>query len=71
MGLSIWHILVVVLVIFLLFGAGRIPRMMEDLGKGIKSFKKGLNDEPETPPQPPKQIETSTVEHQQDKDKIH
>lgn len=49
MGLSIWHILVVVLVIFLLFGAGRVPRMMEDLAKGIKSFKKGLADDDATP----------------------
>lgn len=45
MGLSIWHILVVVLVVFLLFGAGRVPKMMEDLAKGIKSFKKGLADD--------------------------
>ncbi len=49
MGLSIWHILVVVLVVFLLFGAGRVPRMMEDLAKGIKSFKKGLADDDATP----------------------
>jgi sec-independent protein translocase protein TatA len=59
MGLSIWHILVVVLVVFLLFGAGRVPKMMEDLAKGIKSFKKGLADDSETPP---KQI----VERQKD-----
>jgi sec-independent protein translocase protein TatA len=45
MGISIWHILVVALVVFLLFGAGRVPRMMEDLAKGIKSFKKGLADD--------------------------
>lgn len=45
MGLSIWHILVLALVVFLLFGAGRVPKMMEDLAKGIKSFKKGLADD--------------------------
>ncbi len=49
MGLSIWHILVVALVVFLLFGAGRVPRMMEDLAKGIKSFKKGLADDDAAP----------------------
>lgn len=53
MGLSIWHILVVVLVVFLLFGAGRVPKMMEDLAKGIKSFKKGLADDE----QPVKRVE--------------
>lgn len=51
MGISIWHILVVALVVFLLFGAGRVPRMMEDLAKGIKSFKKGLADDDATPKQ--------------------
>ena len=56
MGLSIWHILVLVLVIFLLFGAGRVPRMMEDLAKGIKSFKRGMADDDVTPV-PPKKIE--------------
>ena len=45
MGLSIWHILVVVLVVVLLFGTKRVPHVMEDLAKGIKSFKKGLRDE--------------------------
>ncbi len=45
MGLSIWHLLVVVLVVVLLFGTKRLPNVMEDLAKGIKSFKKGLKDE--------------------------
>ena len=48
MAPSIWQILIVVLVILLLFGAGRLPRIMEDLAKGVKSFKKGLKDEDET-----------------------
>lgn len=51
MGISIWHILVVALVVFLLFGAGRVPRMMEDLAKGIKSFKRGLADDDAAPKQ--------------------
>lgn len=45
MGLSFWHLAVVVLVIVLLFGTKRLPHVMEDLAKGIKSFKKGLKDE--------------------------
>ncbi len=55
MGLSIWHILVVLLVVFLLFGAGRVPRMMEDIAKGIKSFKKGMADDDAAPKQVEKQ----------------
>jgi sec-independent protein translocase protein TatA len=44
MGLSIWHILIVLLIVLVLFGAGKIPQIMGDLGKGIKSFKAGLDD---------------------------
>lgn len=50
MGISIWHILVVAIVVFLLFGKGRVSGLMEDLGKGIKGFKKGLADDDATPP---------------------
>lgn len=47
MGISFWHIVIVLLVVLLLFGAGKIPRLMKDLGSGITAFKKGLKtDEP-------------------------
>ena len=42
MGLSFWHILIVILVVVLLFGAGKIPRLAKDLGAGVNAFKKGL-----------------------------
>ena len=47
MGLSIWHLLVVVLVVVLMFGTKRLPGAMEDLAKGLKAFKKGLKEDPE------------------------
>lgn len=43
---SLWHWIVVLLVVLVLFGRGRISEIMGDFGKGIKSFKQGLNDEP-------------------------
>jgi len=49
-GLSIWHILLVLVVIMILFGAGKLPRVMGDLAKGIKSFKEGLKDESQDTP---------------------
>jgi sec-independent protein translocase protein TatA len=42
---SIWHWLVVLLVILLLFGSGKISGLMGDLATGIKSFKKNIKDE--------------------------
>jgi sec-independent protein translocase protein TatA len=44
-GLSIWHWLVVGIVVMLLFGKGRFSDMMGDVAKGIKSFKKGMTEE--------------------------
>lgn len=53
-SMSIWHWIVVAVIILLLFGKGRISEMMGDMGKGIKSFKKGLAEEEDTtPPAPP------------------
>ncbi|MFN4089767.1 MAG: twin-arginine translocase TatA/TatE family subunit [Alphaproteobacteria bacterium] len=48
MGISIWQILVVLLIVLILFGAGKLPRVMGDIAKGVKSFKSGLKDDEET-----------------------
>ena len=42
---SIWHWIVVLAIVMLLFGAGKIPRLAGDLAKGIKNFKQGMKDE--------------------------
>ena len=42
---SIWHWLIVLVVVLLVFGRGKIPELMGDMAKGIKSFKKGMADE--------------------------
>jgi sec-independent protein translocase protein TatA len=46
---SLVHWLVLGLVVLLLFGKGRISDIMGDVAKGIKSFKKGMAEEPEAP----------------------
>jgi sec-independent protein translocase protein TatA len=55
---SVWHWLIVLVVVLLLFGRGKIPELMGDMAKGIKSFKKGMSDDDET--------ERKTVEHRAD-----
>jgi sec-independent protein translocase protein TatA len=65
MGLSLPHLIILALVVVLLFGRGRISEMMGDFGKGIKSFKQGINDdanEAKTPPPPPAQIPQQSAE---------
>jgi len=56
---SIWHWLIVLVVVLLLFGRGKIPELMGDMAKGIKSFKKGMSDEDEAE-------KARTVEHRVD-----
>ncbi|MDC8754085.1 Sec-independent protein translocase subunit TatA [Erythrobacter sp. sf7] len=41
---GIWQILIIAVVVLILFGRGRISEMMGDFGKGISSFKKGMNE---------------------------
>jgi sec-independent protein translocase protein TatA len=45
MGLSFGHILLVLIVVLVLFGAGKLPNVMGDLGKGLRNFKDGLKGE--------------------------
>ncbi len=45
MGVSLFQLLVILLIVLLLFGAGKLPKVMSDLGKGLKSFKSSMNEE--------------------------
>jgi sec-independent protein translocase protein TatA len=62
--LSIWHILILVAVVTLMFGTKRIPEIGASIGKGIQAFKRGLQDAgtaieeppPQAPPQQPRSM---------------
>ncbi|MBT9370357.1 twin-arginine translocase TatA/TatE family subunit [Rhizobium sp. CSW-27] len=62
---SIWHWLIVLVIVLIFFGRGKIPDLMGDVAKGIKSFKKGMADEDETPPA----TTTKTVDHKPEETK--
>lgn len=44
MGLSLSHILLILVAVVLVFGAKRLPSIMQDLAKGLRAFKDGLKD---------------------------
>ena len=48
-SMSIWHWVIVAVIVMLLFGRGKVSDLMGDVAKGIKAFKKGMAEE-ETPP---------------------
>lgn len=51
MSLGIWELLLILAIVMVLFGAGKLSRIMGDAGKGIRAFKEGLksDDKPEEP----------------------
>jgi len=56
-GFSLWHWLIVGIIILLLFGKGRFSDMMGDVAKGLKSFKKGMSEDDDKPVAAPPRIE--------------
>ena len=58
---SIWQLLIVLVIVLLLFGRGKIPQLMGDMAKGIKSFKRGMSDE--------EKIEDKNLENKNDEEK--
>ena len=59
---SIWHMLILLAVVLLMFGKGKISEIMGDFAKGIKSFKKGMADDEDVAKKPdaPKVIDAAT-----------
>ena len=57
-GLSIWHLLILAVLLLLLFGGNRFSAMMGDVAKGLKNFKQGMTEDEDEPKrqQPPRQI---------------
>ena len=73
-GTSIWHWAIVLLVVVLLFGRGKISEVMGDVAKGIKSFKKGMADDPpeaQSKPADPKVIDNAAQTTQPVADRDH
>jgi sec-independent protein translocase protein TatA len=64
---SVWHWLIVLVIVLIFFGRGKIPELMGDVAKGIKSFKKGMSDEDTTDATPT--ATSKTVEHKPEETK--
>jgi sec-independent protein translocase protein TatA len=61
-SLSIWHWIVVIAVVLLLFGRGKISDLMGDVAQGIKAFKKGMQDDEKTAEKQPAEP-VKTIDH--------
>lgn len=60
-GLSIWHWVIVLVVVLLIFGTKKLRNMGEDLGGAVKGFKSGMKDGSEAPADPPPKVADRTT----------
>jgi sec-independent protein translocase protein TatA len=44
MSIGIWQVVLILLIVLILFGAGKLPKVMGDVAKGVKNFKTGMRD---------------------------
>ena len=63
MSIGIWQVVLILIIVVIIFGAGKIPQVMGDVAKGVKSFKSGLKDDepPPPPPPPPKPVTVEQI----------
>ena len=62
MGLSFWQIAIVVVLVVLLFGRGKLSALMGDMAKGIKSFKAGMAEDDKVTVKPRENMEVDNAE---------
>lgn len=62
-GVSIWHWIVVGVIVMLLFGRGKVSELMGDVAKGIKSFKKGMAEDEAPPPAAQQPVDPKVIDH--------
>ncbi len=61
MSIGIWQVVLILLIVLIIFGAGKLPNVMGDLAKGIRNFKKGLSEgEEEQAEEKPKAVTAET-----------
>ena len=63
-SMSLWHWIVVIGVVLLLFGRGKISELMGDVAQGIKAFKKGMSEDDSAKVVPEPDAAQKTIDHQ-------
>jgi sec-independent protein translocase protein TatA len=63
-SMSLWHWIIVIAVVLLLFGRGKISELMGDVAQGIKAFKKGMSEDETAKAEPPKPEPAKAIDQQ-------
>ena len=65
-GLGTTELIIILVIVLVIFGAGKLPKVMKDVGKGVKSFKEAMGEEEK--PAAPETTQSSTIEGQTKKE---
>jgi sec-independent protein translocase protein TatA len=63
MSIGIWQVVLILVIVLILFGAGKLPKVMGDVAAGVKNFKKGMKDD-EDDEKAPKSISESSSDQE-------
>ncbi|MCP4328093.1 MAG: twin-arginine translocase TatA/TatE family subunit [Alphaproteobacteria bacterium] len=62
MSIGVWQVVLILVIVLIIFGAGKLPRVMGDVAKGVKNFKKGMNEELTDDEDKPEAVKAEQVE---------
>jgi sec-independent protein translocase protein TatA len=66
MGIGIWQVVLILVVVLIIFGAGKLPRVMGDVAKGVRNFKSGLKDGEDDTADKPQVTKTEAADERKD-----
>lgn len=62
MSIGIWQVVLILVIVLIIFGAGKLPRVMGDVAKGVKNFKKGMSEDADEDESKPQAIKSESAE---------
>ena len=62
MGIGVWQVVLVLVIVLIIFGAGKLPKVMGDVAKGVKNFKSGMAEEVTDPKKETIKAESNTAQ---------
>lgn len=60
-SIGVWQVILILVIVLIIFGAGKLPKVMGDVAKGVKNFREGMKDDGSTPSEPPQIDQADTA----------
>lgn len=62
MSIGVWQVVLILVIVLIIFGAGKLPRVMGDVAKGVRNFKKGMNEDVDDDEKKPEALQKEATE---------